>query len=290
MTLKKIKLFLEMIKFEHTLFALPFAYAGYVIGGITGRERGSWRGLFWVTLAMVGARTAGMCLNRIIDRAIDAKNPRTQTRALVTGAISARLARAATILSLALLFISAARLNPLCLYLSPLAVAFLVGYHYLKRFTPLCHWGIGLVLACAPVGGWIAATGSFDPRALLLGSAVLFWTAGFDIFYSMLDLEFDRGAGLYSVPSRWGIRAALATARVCHVLTLIFLIGLGIMIPSNRIYWWGLAVAACMIAYEHYVMRNGEAVKVRTAFFNLNALISSVYLMTTVLSLIRYDK
>ena len=279
----KLKTFLEMIKFEHTVFALPFAYLGYVLGA---RGEASWAALVWVTAAMVCARTAGMCLNRVIDRKIDALNPRTSKRAIVTGEIRASTAVAVALACLALLVYSAANLNPLCLYLSPVAVALLIAYHYLKRFTVLCHFGIGLVLAGAPMGGWIAATGAFEAGALDLGLAVLFWVAGFDIFYSLQDVESDRRQGIHSIAARFGIPRAVWVSRICHLLTLLFLIRLGIMFGSVPLYWAGLALVTLILAVEHVLVRGGRLDRIGLAFFTLNGVISTVFSLVASVSVL----
>jgi 4-hydroxybenzoate polyprenyltransferase len=280
--MKLIAVFLDMIKFSHTIFALPFAYLGYIMGseGIV-----IWSEIVWVTLAMIAARTAGMCLNRLIDRDIDAKNERTRFRALVTGDFSSKATMAITSLCLILLILSAAQLNRLCLYLSPAAVGLLVSYHYLKRFTVFCHFGIGLVLACAPMGGWIAATGAFETGVFCLGLAVLFWVAGFDIFYSLQDVEFDRQEKLCSIPSRLGIVRGVQIARLCHLFTLFFLVELGIMLSLNSLYWAGLALAATILAAEHFLMRRAEKQNVHAAFFTLNGILSITFFISTGFSL-----
>jgi len=275
----KARVFLDMIKFEHTVFALPFAYLGFFLasGG-----RGAWSGVFWVTAAMVGARTAGMCLNRIIDREIDAKNPRTRNWPLVTGAVKTSTAWAAAAAGIAILFVSAAALNPFCLALSPVALILLLLYPYLKRITIYSHLGIGLVLACAPLGGWAAARGRLDAAAFLLAGAVLFWVAGFDIYYSLQDEVFDRGEGLRSIPARWGGARAVRAARFCHFLTLIFLGSLGIMMSLNWIYWAGLFAAAAILTAEYILMRGLDLKNVGPAFFTMNGLMSIGFFLVTV--------
>ena len=270
----KIKIFMEMIKFEHTVFALPFAYLGYVLGS---DGRISMAGLFWVTAAMVAARTAGMSFNRLIDREIDARNPRTSGRALVTGELRPGFAWAIGTACLAVLIFAASRLNTLCLLLSPFAVVLLVAYNYLKRFSYLCHFGIGLVLACAPIGGWAAAAGRIGPEAVLLGLAVLTWVAGFDIFYSLQDTEFDRKEGLHSIPARFGTEKAVWVSRVLHLGTLLFLILLGIMMRISYIYWVGLAFAGAILAVEHALIGQGRTRHIGLAFFTLNGVLSMVF-------------
>ena len=267
-----------MIKFEHTVFALPFAYIGYLLGS---RGEGEWSSVFWISVAMISARTSGMCLNRLIDLKIDAKNPRTQTRALVTGALSREVVLLVVILSFLLLIVSVLQLNVLCQKLLPVAIVFLFAYHYLKRFTVFCHFGIGLVLACAPIGGWIAATASWEWGMLSLGLAVLFWVAGFDVIYSLQDESFDRNAGLHSVPAVFGRSRALAIAAVCHLLTVGFMGGLGIMLKLSGIYWVGWLLAALLLTMEHYLVRQNKPKLVKTAFFDLNGILSITFFTTT---------
>ena len=277
------RVFMDMIKFEHTVFALPFAYLGYFLGS---EGRVVWSGLLWVTAAMVGARTAGMCLNRLIDREIDARNPRTKNWALVTGAVRPGTAWAAAAAGLAVLFVSAASLNRFCLLLSPVAFILLFFYPYLKRITVYSHLGIGLVLACAPLGGWAAARGGLGGEAFLLAAAVLFWVAGFDIYYSLQDEIFDRGAGLKSIPARWGGAAAVRIAQAFHFLTLIFLSVLGIMMSLNWIYWTGLIAAAGILTAEYVLMRKLDLKNVGPAFFTLNGVLSSGFFLVTVGSVV----
>lgn len=280
----KLRAFLELIKFEHTVFALPFAYLGMLLasGG-----RPSWRTFAWVTLAMVSARTAGMTLNRIADRSIDAANPRTKNRPSVTGEIPMRFAWGAALVSLAILFLSAAVLNPLCLKLAPVAVVLLSGYHFVKRFHWLCHFALGSVLAIAPVGGWIAVTGRFSWTPVLLGLAVLFWTAGFDILYALLDVEFDRTHGLHSIPAQFGTKRAMTFSRACHAATIIFLVFFGIAAGLGWVYWAGAAVVAGLLAMEHRIAGEGELSRINTAFFNVNGWIGILLLIFTFLDIFR---
>ncbi|HWO03856.1 MAG TPA: UbiA-like polyprenyltransferase, partial [Methylomirabilota bacterium] len=212
-----VRHFLDAIKFEHTVFALPFAYVAMVLAadGWPG-----WRTLLWVTLAMAGARTLAMAVNRLADRFIDAANPRTARRHLPAGHLTPAQVAGAAVAAGALLLLSAYMLNPLCLALAPLAVLFLVGYSYTKRFTWLSHWILGFTDGIAAAGGWIAVRGAFAPPVYVLWFALTVWIAGFDLIYACQDVEFDRRTGLHSVPARFGIPAALATARACHVLTI----------------------------------------------------------------------
>jgi 4-hydroxybenzoate polyprenyltransferase len=223
-----------------------------------------------------------MCLNRITDREIDARNPRTKNWALVTGAVAPSAAWAAVAGGLSVLFVAAAALNRFCLLLSPVAFALLFLYPYLKRITAYSHLGIGLVLACAPLGGWAAARGRLDADAFLLAAAVLFWVAGFDIYYSLQDEAFDRGAGLRSIPARWGGARAVRVARFFHFLTLIFLGALGIMESLNWIYWVGLLAAVGILLAEYILMRELDLKNVGPAFFTMNSLVSSGFFLITV--------
>jgi 4-hydroxybenzoate polyprenyltransferase len=233
--LKKLKIILEMIKFEHTIFALPFAYLGAVLGSFVmtyymNYSEGAfsllayhynaitWNEILWITLAMVGARSAAMALNRLIDRFIDAKNPRTKTRAIPAGLLSAKEVYLFIIGSFVLLFVSAYMLNPLAVKLLPIAVFFLVIYSYTKRFTWACHFVLGVALGLAPLGGWVGTTGTLHGEAFVLFLTVVFWTAGFDIIYATQDVDFDQKEKIYSIPNAFGTAKALRIARVCHVL------------------------------------------------------------------------
>jgi 4-hydroxybenzoate polyprenyltransferase len=285
----KVHIFFGMIKFEHTVFALPFAYLGYVLANdFQPRDLSFWHNLnqiLWITAAMVGARTAGMCLNRVIDRSIDAKNPRTQSRALVTGALSVRTTIGVALFCLFVLVYSASQLNELCLKLSPLAVILLLIYHYLKRVTYLCHFGIGIVLFCAPLGGWIAHTGSFSLQPFMLAAAVFFWVSGFDILYSLQDIDFDRSHQLHSIPARFGWVKGISIARICHASTLIFLIGLGIIQSLSVIYWIGLLLAAGFLCIQNFLVSQGLK-RINFAFFTMNGALSLSFFMTTFLSVL----
>lgn len=282
--LRKIKTFFELVKFEHTAFALPFAYLGMVMAR---KSWPSWRVFFLVTLAMASARTAGMTLNRLIDRKIDSQNPRTRTRALVTGAFETSWAWGCAIVSAALLLLSAWALNPLCFKLSPVALIFLTGYHYAKRFTWSCHWIIGAVLSIAPMGGWIGVTGAFSWPATLLALAVLFWVAGFDILYSLQDADFDKASRLHSVPVRFGTKAALKISSACHVTTLVFLILFGLVLGLGAIYAVGVMITAALLRYEHSLVADGDLAKLNTAFFVINGWIGVLLFVFTCLEIYR---
>lgn len=274
----KIRIFGEMIKFSHTVFALPFALSGALLaaGGLP-----SARQLIWIVLAMVGARTAAMGLNRLIDADIDARNPRTAGRAIPAGLIGKGMTLLFIVASLGLLLLAAAELNRLCLLLSPVAVFFLVLYSYCKRFTALAHVVLGICLAAAPIGAWIAIRGSIDAPALILGGAVLFWVAGFDILYALQDLEFDRIAGLHSIPVRLGVTGSLWAARLFHLVMMALLLRLYFVLQLGGLFLLGILVTAAMLLYEHWLLRTGDLQKLDAAFFNMNGYISVVILLCT---------
>ena len=263
----KIKTFFELIRFEHTVFALPFAYLGLWMAR---KSWPSWRVFLGVTLAMVSARTAGMLLNRLADRAIDAKNPRTRNRALVTGDFSMQAAWAATAVSSVIFFMAASWLNPLCLKLSPIALILLSGYHYVKRFSFLCHFALGAVLGIAPVGGWLAATGQFSWVPLPLAFAVMAWVAGFDILYSLQDQDFDKSMGLHSVPVRFGLSPSLKISFYCHVAAVVFLGLFGVVARLGILYAFGVFVTAALLRFEHHLVADGDLSRLNTAFFTIN--------------------
>ncbi|KAF0221237.1 MAG: 4-hydroxybenzoate [Geobacteraceae bacterium] len=274
----RVRTFLEMIKFAHTVFALPFAFTGAVLAA---------RGLptlyqtFWILMAMVGARTAAMGLNRLIDAEIDAQNPRTSNRAIPAGLLSKGMVTVFIALSIALMLYAAFKLNPLCLYLSPLALFFLVLYSYCKRFTALAHVVLGICLAGAPLGAWIAIKGEVELPAVLLGVAVLLWVAGFDILYALQDLDFDRARGLHSIPVRLGIRGSLRAARLFHLVMLGILIALCPLLSLGTLFIAGLIVTAALLVYEHWLLRRGDLSKLDAAFFNMNGYISvTIFLFT----------
>lgn len=275
----KIKIFLEMIKFSHTIFALPFAFTGAVIAA---RGLPSATQAFWILLAMIGARTAAMGLNRLIDAEIDARNPRTCGRAIPAGLLSKSGVAVFIAISAMLMLYAAFMLNRLCLYLSPLALLFLVLYSYCKRFTSLAHVVLGICLSAAPVGAWVAITGTVELPAVILGVAVLFWVAGFDILYALQDMEFDRASGLHSIPVTLGVRGSLWAARVSHLFMLVLLAALPVFAGLGGIYLAGLAVVVAMIFYEHWLLRSGDLSKLDAAFFNMNGYVSITIFVITV--------
>ncbi|WP_026174425.1 UbiA-like polyprenyltransferase [Effusibacillus pohliae] len=282
MALSKIRLFLAMIKFEHTIFALPYAYIGMIMASFykDGTWPG-WRTFFWVTLAMVGARSAAMALNRLIDRQIDAKNPRTADRELPKGAITSFETLLFIIASLVLLGISAWMLNPLCFYLMPLAVFFLVVYSYTKRFTWACHLVLGITDGLAPLGAWIAVTGKFDLPGLLLAGAVAAWIAAFDIIYACQDVEFDRREGLYSIPARFGIAEGLWISRALDVLTIVLFLLIPLYVSLGPIYYVGVVVVAALLVYEHLIISPNDMSRIDIAFFKVNSIIATVAFLFT---------
>ena len=267
----RLKIFLEMIKFPHTVFALPFAFTGAVLAA-NGFPSGAQA--LWIAVAMVGARTAAMGLNRLIDAEIDARNPRTSGRAIPAG----RLGKGTVVLliafSIVLFVFAASRLNMLCFYLSPVALVLLISYSYCKRFTSLSHLVLGLCLAAAPVGAWIAITGSLEFPALLLGAGVLFWVAGFDILYALQDLDFDRSSGLHSIPARLGISGSLRMARLFHLVLPSMLVALYFMLNLGILFLFGLLIAVVMLCYEHWLLRDADLAKLDAAFFTMNGYIS----------------
>ncbi len=268
---QKLKVILEMIKFPHTVFALPFAFTAAVLAA---NGMPAWDKILWITLAMVGARSGAMGMNRMLDADIDAKNPRTKTRAIPAGLLTKAQVGLFSLLSFALLVYSAYRLNPLCLKLSPIAIAVVTFYSLTKRFTWACHIFLGLALAFAPVGAWIAIRGTIDMPVIILAVAVLTWVAGFDIFYALQDIEFDTQAGLHSIPRYLGVNGSLWVARLLHLVTIAGLLYIYYPLGLHFIYLIGIGVVAAMLVYEHLLLRNGDLDKLDAAFFNMNGYIS----------------
>lgn len=287
--LKKLKLYVDFVMLNHTLFAIPFAYLGAFLanGGIP-----PVRVLFWIGLAFLGARSAAMALNNLIDKDIDAKNPRTANRELPAGKISLFEVWGIILISYFFLFYSAYRLNPLCLALAPIIPVTSIIYPYLKRFIPISHFILGLNLGYAPVGGWLAVTGVFaipfsapELAMLFLLFAVTFWVAGFDIIYSLQDIDFDIKNRLYSVPAFFGVKKALVLSLLSHILMLVLLVGLMFVLELGIIFKVGLAVIAALIWYEHTLVRADNFANVPVAFFNVNAAVSLSMLVFTVLDI-----
>ena len=287
--MSRIRTFLHMIRFEHTIFALPFAYMGMVIAWGSW-DNANWRDFFWITVAMVAARTAAMALNRYIDRTIDVGNPRTAGRPIQLGTIDATAVLLWAILSLVVLGLAAWMLDPLAFFLFPGAMIFLVGYAYTKRFTWLCHYILGFTDGLAPAGAWVAVRGSIftagDLPAWLLLGAVTLWIGGFDVLYACQDVEFDRRTGLHSIPARFGIPAALRVAAASHLLTVLLMAGLAVTSGLSWPYWLGLAVMAALLAYEHALVRPDDLSKLNIAFFNINGYVSVTIFMATLAAIL----
>ena len=281
----QLRTVLEMIKFEHTLFALPFAFLGMILAA---RGWPAWSTVGWIVVAMVGARSAAMAFNRLADRRIDAENPRTADRALPAGEISPAFVAVFVVVSLAVLLVAAWRLNPLALKLAPVAIVVLLGYSYTKRFTSLAHLVLGLALAGAPIGAWIAVRGSVEATPLLLGAAVLLWVAGFDILYALQDREFDRERGLHSIPAALGETGALVVSALLHLAMLGCLVALPRTYPLELgvLYWIGVAGCALLLTYQHWIVRPGDLSRLNAAFFLANGLLACWLFATTTLDLL----
>ncbi len=268
------RLFLSLVKFEHTVFALPFAYIGafLAVDGVPGAAD-----LLWVTVAMVGARSLAMALNRLIDAGIDARNPRTAGRELPRGVLRPWQVVLFSLGSLAVFLVAVYQLEPIVRWLWPIPVLAFVAYPYLKRVTWLSHAWLGAVDGLAPVGAWAAVTNELPWEAWLLGAAVAAWVAGFDVLYALFDLDFDRSHGLHSLPARFGPRAAFAAARACHVVTVGFLALAGLELDVGLLYWLGVAAVAALLAYEHSLVSPADTRRLDTAFFTLNGVISITF-------------
>jgi 4-hydroxybenzoate polyprenyltransferase len=266
--------FASLVKIEHTVFALPFAYVGALlcINAIP-----SAHDLVWITLAMIGARSLAMGLNRLIDAAIDARNPRTATREVPSGLLSRSQVVLFCAASLALFLVAAFQLDPIVRWLWPIPVAAFVIYPYLKRWTWLCHAWLGAVDGLAPVGAWVAITGKLPWEAWALGGAVALWVSGFDLFYSLFDLDVDREQGLHSFATRFGERRLFWGARLAHAATVALLAAVGVGLGLNALYWLGVGAVAVLLAYEHALVRPGDLRRLNAAFFTMNGVISVVF-------------
>ena len=280
----RLRVVLEMIKFEHTLFALPFAFMGMLLAA---EGLPAWRTVGWIVVAMVGARSAAMAFNRLVDRRIDAANPRTASRALPAGLLTPAFVAAFVVASAAMLLLAAWRLNPLTLAFAPVALVVILLYSYTKRFTALCHLVLGLALAGAPLGAWIAVRGDIRPAPLLLAGAVLLWVAGFDILYALQDVGFDRATGLHSIPARLGVRGALWVSGLCHLGTLALLAALPrVYAPGlGAAYWVGVAGCAALLAWQHSIVRPGDLSRLDAAFFTANGALSAWLFLATAVDL-----
>ena len=272
--LHNLRVTLEMIKWEHSIFALPFALCGAMLAA-NGLPAG--QQLLWIVVAMVAARSAAMAFNRLADASIDAANPRTQTRALPAGTLTPAFVTTFVIVSCGVFVLAASRLNHLALELSPVALVVVLLYSYTKRFTRWSHLFLGLALGIAPSAAWIGVRGSFDPRILLLTAAVTFWVGGFDVLYACQDYEFDQQAGLHSVPRYFGIRRALWIARFFHVLMLILLMGGVVVFGLGKLAVVGVIVVTLLLAYEHSLVSATNLSRLNAAFFTMNGVISVVF-------------
>jgi 4-hydroxybenzoate polyprenyltransferase len=272
--LRNLRVTLEMIKWEHSIFALPFAFCGAMLaaGGLP-----AWHQLVWIIIAMVSARSAAMAFNRVADAGIDAANPRTQTRALPAGSLTPAFVISFVVISCAIFILAASRLNHLALALSPVALAVVLLYSYTKRFTRWSHLVLGFALGIAPAAAWIAVRGSLDPRILLLTAAVTFWVGGFDVLYACQDYEFDRSANLHSFPRYLGIGGALAVGRAFHVLMLLLLGALIFTFGLGKLAVIGVVAVALLLSYEHSLVSSTDLSKLNAAFFTMNGVISVVF-------------
>ncbi len=279
--LRKLRLTLEMIKFEHSIFALPFALTAALLAiretGLSAQA--ALAKLGWIVVAMVGARSAAMTFNRLADADLDARNPRTAARHLPAGLLSRRYAWGFLVVSVAAFLVAAAALNPLCLKLAPVALALLLAYSYTKRFTALSHFVLGLCLGAAPAAAWIAIQGALDARILWLTAAVTLWTAGFDILYACQDYEFDLREGLRSLPVRLGIRRALLVARGLHALVPLCLLALACVFRLGAPSLAGVAAIAVLLVYEHRLVKPHDLSRINAAFFTVNGYVSVLFFL-----------
>jgi 4-hydroxybenzoate polyprenyltransferase len=278
---KRLRLTLDMIKFEHSVFALPFALTGALLafreGGYT--VEGLAPKLLWIVVAMVGARSAAMAFNRLVDHRIDARNPRTNARHLPAGMLTSGFAWAFVAVSAGLFLLAAAALNPLCFELAPVALAVVFFYSFTKRFTSFSHLVLGFSLGIAPAAAWIAVRGSLDPRILWLTAAVTFWTAGFDVIYACQDYEFDRAEGLFSVPRVCGIARALRIAQMLHLLMIVCLLALVYSLHLGALALAGIAAIVALLVYEHSLVKATDLSRVNAAFFTMNGYASVLFLV-----------
>jgi 4-hydroxybenzoate polyprenyltransferase len=277
------RLFASLVKIEHTIFALPFAYIGafLAVDGIP-----SAHDLFWITVAMAGARSLAMALNRLIDARIDARNPRTAGREIPRGALTPPQVVLFCVLSLAVFLIAVFQLAPIVHWLWPIPVAGFVIYPYLKRWSALSHFWLGAVDGLAPIGAWAAITNTMPWEAWTLGGAVALWVAGFDLLYALFDLDVDRAQGLHSVPARYGVKAAFAGARACHVLTVFLLVFTGLGLSVDAFYWTGVAAVGGLLAYEHSLVSPRDWRRLDMAFFTMNGVISVTFFVFVLLDVL----
>ena len=276
--LDKVSVYLRMIKFSHSIFALPFAFTSAIIAasGIPDLRK-----IVLIVIAMVGARSGAMGLNRVIDREIDSANPRTEGREIPRGDISVFAAALLVIVSFVILVLAAYMLNPLCLKLSPVAIVVLIIYSYTKRFTWMSHFVLGLSISAAPLGAWMAVKGSFDIDIIPMVIAVIFWLAGFDVLYALQDIDFDKKYGLYSIPKRFGIKKSIYFSRIFHITSFLLLLANGMIFRLHGLYWTGMFLVAGLFLYEHSLIQEDDLSKLDIAFFNMNGYISvTVFIFT----------
>ncbi len=271
----KTRTTLEMIKWEHSIFALPFALTAVILAA---HGLPAWRIVLWILIAMVAARSCAMAFNRWADAELDAANPRTSTRAIPAGLLSRQFVFGFTCVAALIFVLAADELNPLTLYLSPVVLVVLLGYSYMKRFTRWSHLGLGLALGLAPSAAWIAVRGTLDPRIVVLSAAVTLWAGGFDVLYACQDFEHDRAAGLHSLPRSVGIPAAFFAARAMHLAMLALLVWFGILFKFGIIGWLGVAAVAMLLAYEHSLVSPRDLRRLNAAFFTMNGVIATVFL------------
>src|SRR5574341_276149 len=282
--MRQLEIFLNMIRFEHTVFALPFAYLGMVLAanGLPTLHQ-----FVWITVAMASARTLAMSVNRLVDRELDARNPRTMERALPRELITPHAVAVIAFIAFVIFEFAAWQLNWLCFVFSFPALIFLVGYHYAKRFTWLTHWILGFTDGIAAAGGWVAVRAWLDPLALLLWFIVIVWMAGFDLIYACQDVKVDQREGLFSVPARFGIPIALTLARINHAMTVIALAAVGIMAQLGLLFWVGWLVVAILLAYENAIVKPNDLSRLNVAFFNVNGYISVIIFVGALLGVNR---
>ena len=281
---KKINNYLEFIQFKHTVFALPFALCSYILVSVKIGFQIS--DLFLILMALISARIFGMSINRIFDVNIDKKNPRTLNRGLISGSISFRGAYALSLISLLIFYLVIINFNINALYLSPIVIILFLIYPLTKRFTFLCHYFLGLVYLIAPPAVEIALTGRFSTETLFLGISGFFWVSGFDLIYAILDIDFDKENKIYSIPSKFGIKITKLLASISHLLTLIFMLSIGLIININPIYWFGCKIIIILFIREHIILKNITKENINTAFFDMNGQISIMFMATFLLSTI----
>ncbi len=273
MDLNKIGIYLEMIKFQHSIFALPFAYLGAFLAE---KKVPDFMTVFWITIAMVGARSFAMALNRLIDIDIDRRNPRTANRALPKGLLSVQNVIIFSLISLTIFLIAVYQLAPVCRYLWPFVVIPFVIYPYTKRFTWLSHFVLGLCLGLAPIGAWVAITNKISLEPVIIGMAVLCWVAGFDIFYALQDIDFDRKNKLYSIPAKFGIGNSLVLTKILHISSVILLVLVGVRLNLGIFYFTGVVISGILLAYENLIIKQNDLSKLNMAFFTMNGVISVI--------------